>query len=248
MILDLNFNGKTAVITGAGSGMGLLASQKFAESGAMVAMLDINEKAIKEEAAKLTEKGYSVLPIKCDVRNFEEIKNAVDLAKKTFGRIDYTISFAGGHAGRILGDTSKMDEVRPETLDWSIEVNLRAPIYMARAAFGYLKENGGVVIHLGSITGHEGGAPAYSPCKYGLIAFTKTMAKQGAPYGVRSVCVSPGPVLTRESMANMKTLLGYAAEPIELVNIIMYLCSDYARSITGCDYLVDGGRSVMDPK
>lgn len=245
MNIELNFEGKVAVITGAGSGMGLLASQKFAESGASVAMLDINEETIKAEAEKLTAAGYSVLPIKCDVRSFDEIKSAVDLAKATFGRIDYTVNFAGGYAGRILGDTGEIDKVRTETIDWSIEVNLRAPIYMAKAVFDYMKENGGVIIHLGSISGHEGGAPIYGPCKYGLISFTKNIARQGAPYGIRSVCVSPGPVLTRPGMASMKTLLGYPAEPIELVRIIMFLCSDNARSITGCDYLVDGGRNVM---
>lgn len=245
MILELDFKGKVAVITGAGSGMGLLASQKFAESGARVVMLDINEDAIKAEAEKLTANGYSALPLKCDVRKYDDIKAAVDKAKETFGRIDYTLSFAGGYAGRILDDSNALDEVRPETIEWSLDVNLRAPIYMAMCAFQYLKENGGVVIHLGSITGHDGNAPAYSPAKYGLIAFTKKVAIQGAPYGIRSVCVTPGPVLTRDAMANMKTLMGYAAEPIELIKIIMYLCSDNARSITGCEYLVDGGRNAL---
>lgn len=248
MILELDFKGKVAVITGAASGMGLLASQKFAESEAHVAMLDVNEQVLKEEAAKLTEKGFSVLPIVCDVRKYENIKNAVDLAKNTFGRIDYTLSFAGGYAGRILGDSNRIDEVRVETLDWSIDVNLRAPIYMAKAAFEYMKENGGVAIHLGSISGHEGGAPAYGPCKYGLISFTKYLARLGSQYGIRSVCVSPGPVMTRPGMATMKTQLGYAAEPIELIEAIMYLCSDHARSITGCDYLIDGGRNVLNNK
>ena len=71
MNIEVTFDGKVAVITGAGSGMGLLASQKFAESGASVAMLDINEEAIKAEAEKLTAAGYSVLPIKCDVRSYD---------------------------------------------------------------------------------------------------------------------------------------------------------------------------------
>ncbi len=163
---------------GAGSGMGLLSAQKFAESGASVAMLDINEEAIKTKAEKLTKEGYSVLPIKCNVREFDEIKAAVELTKKTFGRIDYTLSFAGGYAGRILNDSNNLEEVRPETIEWSLDVNLRAPIYMAMSAFEYLKENGGVVIHLGSITGHDGNAPAYSPAKYGLVAFTKKVAIQ----------------------------------------------------------------------
>ena len=77
-----------------------------------------------------------------------------------------------------------------------------------------------------------------------MIGLSQGTANLGADYGIRSVCVSPGPVLTRPAMARMKTLLGRAAEVIEVVNLILYLCSDKAAFITGTNYLIDGGRSL----
>ena len=118
---------------------------------------------------------------------------------------------------------------------------------MAKAAFGYMKaQNSGVIVNIGSIDGVTGcNSPTYGPSKTGLLGLTKSVARQGAKYGVRSVCVSPGPVLTRPEMANMKTMMGYAAEPIEIVEVILYLCSERARSITGSNFLIDGGRACM---
>ena len=80
---------------------------------------------------------------------------------------------------------------------------------------------------------------------YGL---TKSLALYGAKYGVRVCCVSPGPVLTRAAMSNMKTLLGRAADPQEIVDLILYLASDKAAFITGTNYLIDGGRNIMRGK
>ena len=254
MTIELDFKGRVAVITGAGSGMGLLTAQKFAESGAHAVMLDINEEVINAEAKKLTDAGYSALPIKCDVREYSEIENALKIAHDKFGRIDYTISFAGGCPERILGEKDEngdsvmmLDKVRVSTYDWGIDVNFRAPIYMAKAAFGYMKEQkSGVIINISSITGVTGSySISYSASKSGLFGLTKSVAKQGVPYGIRCCCVIPGPVMTRAAMAGMPTLLGYAAEPIEIVEPVMYLCSDHARSITGSKILVDGGRACM---
>ena len=254
MTIELDFKGRVAVITGAGSGMGLLTAQKFAESGAHAVMLDINEEVINAEAKKLTDAGYSALPIKCDVREYSEIENALKIAHDKFGRIDYTISFAGGCPERILGEKDEngdsvmmLDKVRVSTYDWGIDVNFRAPIYMAKAAFGYMKEQkSGVIINISSITGVTGSySISSSASKSGLFGLTKSVAKQGVPYGIRCCCVIPGPVMTRAAMAGMPTLLGYAAEPIEIVEPVMYLCSDHARSITGSKILVDGGRACM---
>ena len=80
-----------------------------------------------------------------------------------------------------------------------------------------------------------------------MKGMTKSLAILGAPYNVRACCVIPGPVLTRPGMANMKTLLGRAAEPIELVDFILYLCSDKAAFITGSSHVIDGGRLLLQP-
>ena len=76
-----------------------------------------------------------------------------------------------------------------------------------------------------------------------MIGLTKSLAILGAPYNIRACCVSPGPVLTRPAMAGMATLLKRAAEPVEVVDLILYLCSEKAAFITGSNYLIDGGRA-----
>ena len=90
---------------------------------------------------------------------------------------------------------------------------------------------------------------AYSASKAALMhGLTKSMALYGAPHGVRAVCVSPGPVLTRANMANLKTLAGRAAEPQEIVDFILYMASDKAAFITGSNHFIDGGRIAMTRK
>jgi len=84
----------------------------------------------------------------------------------------------------------------------------------------------------------------YGAAKSGMIGLTKSLALYGAPHGIRACCVSAGPVLTRPEMAMMKTRLGRAAAPQEIVDLILYLCSDKAAFITGANYIIDGGRSL----
>lgn len=240
------FENKTAVITGAASGMGFLTSKCFYEEGANVVMLDINKDALEKCAEEIKKSaGGKVLPVVTNVRSFEEIKNAVDTAKNEFGSVDITVSYAGGWAGRIFNEQCDFTGLSLEALEWGIDVNFRAPLYMAKCAIKYMKEQkSGVIVNIGSVDGVTGsGAADYSAAKSGLVGFTKSMALIGAPYGVRCCMVSPGPVLTRPAMANMKTALGRAAEPSEVVDLVMYLCSDKAAFITGDNYVIDGGRS-----
>ena len=107
-----------------------------------------------------------------------------------------------------------------------------------------------MIVNVGSITGAESSSYGmeYATAKAGLMyGFTKSVAQYGAKHGIRCVCVSPGPVLTRANMASMPTLLGHAAEPDELTSFVMYMCSDKARSITGSSHLVDSGRACAVP-
>ncbi|MDI9497164.1 MAG: SDR family oxidoreductase [Bacillota bacterium] len=133
-----------------------------------------------------------------------------------------------------------------EIIDWGIDVNFKGPIYMAHAVIGSMMEQGsGVIINIGSIDGETGSfAVDYSASKSGIMqGLTKSLALYGAPHKVRVCCVSPGPVLTRPAMANMRTPLGRAAEVQEVVDLILFLASEQAAYITGVNYLIDGGRS-----
>ena len=110
-----------------------------------------------------------------------------------------------------------------------------------------MNQKKGVIINIGSVDGETGGAVDYAAEKSGLTyGLTKALARIGAPYGVRCCAVSPGPVLTRAAMSGMKTALGRAAEPIEIVRLVMYLCSDDAAFITGTNYNIEGGRVLLN--
>ena len=241
----MSFDGKTAIISGAASGMGLLCAQKLAEDGAHVVLTDINAGAVASAAQEICDEGGSAIGARVDVTDYSQIEKATTLAIETFGKIDILINSAGGAPSRVLGRPEPFEERDIEVLDWGIDVNLKGALYFCRAVIGNMMENkSGVMINLGSIEGETGSmAVEYSAAKSGMIGLTKGLALCGAPHGVRACCVSPGPVLTRPDMAKMWTPLGRAADPLEVVEFILYLCSDRAAFITGSNHLIDGGRN-----
>ena len=250
----MDFTGKTAISTGAASGMGLLFAHEFARLGGNVVMCDVNETVLNEKVAEINAKdGGKAVGVICDVRDYNQVCNARDVAVKEFGSIDVMANFAGGTACRMQNvDRNKYPEfpdVPIEVYDWGIDVNLKGPFYFGHAVMKQMREQkSGLIINIGSITGMEGDGYGmdYPTSKAGLMfGLTKSLAQCGAKHGVRAVCVSPGPVLTRAAMANMKTLQGRAAEPQEIVDLILYLMSDKAAFITGVDYRIDGGRYCM---
>lgn len=246
---EIEFKGRVAVVTGAASGMGLLTSQELARLGAKVVMCDLDEARLRQEVERLgsfaVEGGGEVVACVADVRKFADAEKAAALALERFGAIDILIPFAGGNEARICGTRGIPFYEQPvETIDWGIDVNLKGPVYFARACMpAMVKAKKGVICLIGSVMGIEADriGAMYGAAKSGLFNFVKSLALAGGPHGVRAVCVSPGPVLTRPGMSTMATVRGTAAQPDELVNVILYLCSDAASFVTGTNILVDGG-------
>ena len=248
----MDFSGKAAISTGAASGMGLLFAQNFAELGGNVVLCDVNEDALKEKVDEINSKGKGkAVGVLCDVRDYNQVTNACKTCVDTFGSIDIVCNFAGGYARRMLNIPGNLDftEVPIDVYDWGLDVNLKGPFYFAHASLGIMKsQKSGLIINIGSITGAEGDFMGmdYPTAKAGLMhGLTKSIAQYGESYGIRSVCVSPGPVLTREAMSKMKTLLGRAAQPQEIIDLVLFIASDKGQFINGENIMIDGGRNAM---
>ena len=250
----MNFENKVAISTGAASGMGLLFAENFAALGGNVVMCDVNEDTLTEKVAMINAKGGGkAIGVVCDVRDYSQVCAARDRAVAEFGRIDIMANFAGGTAVRMCKvDREKYPEfpdVPIDVYDWGIDVNLKGPFYFAHAVLSQMREQrSGLIINIGSITGAEGSDYGidYSTSKAGLMyGLTKSIAQFGSKYGIRCVCVSPGPVLTRAAMAKMKTMLGRAAEPQEIIDLCLFVASEKGQFINGENIMIDGGRNAM---
>lgn len=252
----MDFSEKTAIATGAASGMGLLFSQSFAALGGNVVMCDVNEEALKDKVSQINAQGGRAIAVVCDVRDYAQVCAARDAAVEHFGSIDIMANFAGGTAVRMCkvdrDAYPEFPDVPIDVYDWGIDVNLKGPFYFAHAVLSQMrKQKSGLIINLGSITGAEGDKYGmdYPVSKAGLMyGLTKSIAQYGAQYGIRCVCISPGPVLTRASMAKMQTPLGRAAEPQEIIDLILFIASEKGQFINGENIMIDGGRNAMPRK
>jgi len=249
----MDFTNKTAISTGAASGMGLLFSQNFTQLGGNVVMCDVNEEALAKCVEEINAKGKGkAIGVLCDVRDYAQVCAARDKAVEVFGSIDMMCNFAGGTAVRMRKvnreEYPEFPDVPIDVYDWGIDVNLKGPFYFAHAVLKQMREQkSGLIINIGSITGQEGDkfGMDYPTSKAALMfGLTKSIAQYGAPYGIRCVCVSPGPVLTRASMAKMGTLVGRAAEPQEIIDLILFIASDKGQFINGENIMIDGGRNA----
>lgn len=240
------YKDKTAVITGAASGMGLCTSKTLAAAGATVFMCDINAEGVKKAADEINALGQGkVYAVVADVRKFEDAERSAALAMEKTGRIDLLVNYAGGNEARCCKSFKPFYEQPIEVIDWGLDVNLRGAVYFSRACMPYMvKAKRGVIVCIGSVTGFEGdgNGAMYGTSKSGLFNFVVGLAKAGAPHGVRAFCVSPGPVLTRPAMAKMQTALGFASQPQEIVNYVLFNASECCPSVTGSNLLIDAGR------
>ena len=250
----MDFTNKVAIATGAASGMGLLFAQNWASLGGNAVLCDVNEQVLNEKVAEINAKGKGkAIGVICDVRDYTQVCNARDKAVAAFGRIDVMANFAGGTAVRMRkidkNEYPEFPDVPIDVFDWGIDVNLKGPFYFAHAVMKQMREQkSGLIINIGSITGAEGTAYGmdYATSKAGLMyGLTKSLAQYGADHNIRCVCVSPGPVLTRAAMAKMKTMLGRAADPQEIIDLCLFLASDKGQFINGENIMIDGGRNAM---
>jgi len=247
-------DGKCAIVTGAGSGIGRAIALGYAREGARVLAADLNLDGARQTAAQAT--AGQVIPHRADVTDEASVAEMVAEALDQFQRLDVMVNNA---AIQLHGKDGPCHEVSLDVWEQTHAVNLRGPFLGTKHALPpMMAAGGGVVINLASPTAFAGlGAAytAYATSKGGIVTLTRVVAKDYAPYGIRCNAIVPGATetpLTDEIFADQDvraaltsaTALGRLGRPDDLVGIAIFLASDDAAFATGAHFFVDGGLTL----
>ncbi|HEY6595083.1 MAG TPA: glucose 1-dehydrogenase [Asanoa sp.] len=251
MSLHYDFTGQVALVTGAGSGMGLATAQAFADAGAAVVLADINHDAVHAAAGDLNAAGHQALAVACDVSSEDEVAAMVDSAVATFGRLDMAFNNAGVQAP----PTDAADEPA-DTFDRVNAINLRGVWACMKHELRQMRDQGsGAIVNCSSLGGLVGlpGRAAYHASKHGVIGLTRSAALEYAPRGIRINAICPGtietPMVTEmiakgelsvpDAVANQP--IGRLGRPDEIAAAVLWLSSSAASLVVGVALPVDGG-------
>ena len=241
--------GRTAIVTGAASGIGKATAQRLASEGANVVITDINDDAGKAVAAELTGQGYSAAFMHHDVTNEADWQRVIDDTVAAYSGLDILVNNAG------MGDLLDIDAATLADWDRTIAIDQTSIFLGMKLASPHLKASGhGSVINISSIFGISGGfgtSPAYHAAKGAVRTLTKNVALLWAQQGVRVNSVHPGfidtPIISQtkgtpfEQVMLDMTPMGRLGKPEEIAAAVAYLASDDASFVTGCELAVDGG-------
>ena len=244
----MTHSGKKAIVTGAAQGIGLGIASRLANEGIWVAICDRNGEKAREEAAKLNAMGLKVIAVEADISNVTDIHNMIEYVANFFSGLDILINNAG-----IL-DSSSIADMKEETWDRVMAVNLKGTFFCCQAAIPHLKKSSAPrIINISSVAGRMGGYEAslsYAASKGGVLSMTRGMARQLARYGITVNALCPGTIETemiqgwsaeQKSGLQSRIPLGRLGSITDIAGAAVFLTGDDAAFITGLSLDVNGG-------
>jgi len=248
---EWKLNGKVALITGAGSGIGKESAMLFAREGAKIVACDIDEEMGKETVNMIIAKGGEAFFVKADVSNTSEVKELMRSCVNHYGTLNVLYNSAGIY---LIGKDGPVTQIDEEVWNYTIAVNLTGTFLCCKYAIPIMIENkAGSIINMSSISALVGDAPvAYSASKGGILSLTGRIAVSYAPYNIRANAICPGLIetpMTKLRFDNPEWLESYknkiplhrTGRPIEVARLALYLASDDSSYITGATFTIDGG-------
>ncbi|MEY3981261.1 MAG: hypothetical protein RLZZ281_130 [Pseudomonadota bacterium] len=253
-MISANLSGKTAIVTGGGSGIGLACTTLLAASGARVAANHLpNDTVALASIEKLRAQGLDIISAPGDVSDPASAQFMVDTAIQALGRLDFLVNNAATPGTPEPIPPSELDKMTEEFWNKLLSTNLLGPFRCAKAAASALKASGGCIVNLASIAGlgTQGSSIAYAASKSGVVSLTRSLARGLAPE-VRVNAVAPGQTMTpwtegwseaRKQMAIDKSVLKRRSTPEDIAQAVLFLCAG-ASMITGQTIVVDGGMTL----
>lgn len=257
-----SLEGRVALVTGAGSGIGKASAETLGEHGARIGALGHTEEKVQKAVEELQEKGIAAIPLVADVGEVEGVREACRRVEEEWGRLDVVFANAG-----VNGVWAPLDELKPEEWDDTLRVNLRGTFLTVRSALPMLKKRGGSVIITSSVNGtrmfSNTGATAYACSKAAQVAFAKMIAVELAPKKIRVNVICPGAITTGISSNTEQRDLDEIGMPVkfpqgkipltgdepgsaeQVARLVHFLASDASDHITGTEVWVDGAQSLL---
>lgn len=247
----ISHEGKVALVTGAGSGIGRAISARLAGDGARVAAVDVDPQAAEQTASLIQQGGGTAIALTADVRDRAQVQQAVDAVVSQLGRLDLLVNNAG------VVRMANFESLTDDEWDFVVDINLKGQFIVGQIA-ARVMTSGGAIVNLATIESEvvvssSGNCqPHYNASKGGVTMLTKAMAVELAARGIRVNAVAPGPINTRfaggdmtspEAMAFMgqRLLVPRVGEPEDVANLVSFLLSDQASFIDGVQIPIDGG-------
>lgn len=259
-MIDISLSGKNAIVTGAAGGLGAACAQRLAQAGANVVLADIDREKAEKVSERIARLGVKSAAVKVDVTNEEDVISLIEREIRELGNLDIMVNTAGIGMMKPLVDFTK------EEISRVLDINLKGTLLCCKHALKrMIPQKSGKIVNFSSCGAKTAtpGCSVYAATKAGIIAVTNTLAKEVAEHNINVNAVSPGMVRTAmwENQLAQFTGNGSVAdkdkvfnswiggsiplkrpqEPEDIANMVLYLCSDFGRNITGQTINVDGG-------